>query len=220
MRLAITVNGSPLGGMTWRPPNPRRPFARGPAGELLWTTKPTLRRIKQKTGLSPWQAFMAGLIQPIRYASERRPKGNPSVQAMNKVLNRYGLQALRYKGDIRDLYRRIGWTAKARGVPRPSLRRNRPPVRQTPSQHARVLKQRAAMKATARHENPRGGARPGEVEIYADIERIYATKGRRSAAPGEQFVHNFRHAAAYGRPDGTVVLRGRGGRRLWDHFRA
>ncbi len=70
-----------------------------------------------------------------------------------------------------------------------------------------------------RHGNPSGRQR-GEVEIYADIERIYATKGRHSAAAGERFVHNFRHAAAFGQPDGTVVLRGRGGRRLWDHFRA
>lgn len=68
--------------------------------------------------------------------------------------------------------------------------------------------------------NPPSGPRHGEVEIYADIERIYATKGARSAAAGERFVHNFRHAAAFGRPDGTVILRGRGGRRLWDHFRA
>ncbi len=68
-------------------------------------------------------------------------------------------------------------------------------------------------------KNP-GRRRAGEVEIYADIERVYATKGRQSAAAGERFVHNFRHAAAFGRPDGTVVLRGRGGRRLWDHFRA
>lgn len=75
-------------------------------------------------------------------------------------------------------------------------------------------------RGTKYHRNPPSGPRPGEVEIYADIERIYATKGRRSAAPGEPFVHNFRHAAAFGRPDGTVILRGRDGRRLWDHFRA
>ncbi len=68
--------------------------------------------------------------------------------------------------------------------------------------------------------NPPSGPQRGEVEIYADIERIYATKGPRSTAAGQPFVHNFRHAAAFGRPDGTVVLRGRGGRRLWDHFRA
>ena len=68
--------------------------------------------------------------------------------------------------------------------------------------------------------NPPSGAQRGEVEIYRDIERIYATKGPRSAAAGQPFVHNFRHAAAFGRPDGTVILRGRGGRRLWDHFQA
>jgi hypothetical protein len=69
--------------------------------------------------------------------------------------------------------------------------------------------------AREKRQNP-----PGEVQIYSDIERIYAKKGRQSVAAGEHFVHNFRHAAAYGRPDGTVLLRGRGGRRLWDYFKA
>lgn len=116
---------------------------------------------------------------------------NPSAAAMSKVLSRYGLQSVRHKGEARQLYRQLGQIARARGVPRRSFRRN-----------------------------PSSARRPGEVEIYADIERVYATKGRRSTASGERFVHNFRHAAAFGRPDGTVVLRGRGGRRLWDHFRA
>ncbi len=121
----------------------------------------------------------------------RGPKGNPSAAAMSKVLARYGLQSVRHKGEARHLYRQLGQIARARGVSRRSLRRN-----------------------------PQSGRQRGEVEIYADIERIYATKGRQSAAAGERFVHNFRHAAAFGRPDGTVILRGRGGRRLWDHFRA
>lgn len=54
-----------------------------------------------------------------------------------------------------------------------------------------------------------------EAELYRDVERIYARKGPRSAAVGERFYHDFRQASACGRPDGTVVLRGRGGRRLW-----
>lgn len=147
---------------------------------------------------------------------------NPSVQAMNKVLNRYGLQALRYKGDIRGLHQQLVRLARARGVPRRSLRQNGEMCQRC----GRVWLEKPGIcshcqaREQARKQNPPPGPRPGEVEIYADVERIFATKGARSTAAGERFVHNFRHAAAYGRPDGTVILRGRGGRRLWDHFRA
>lgn len=79
--------------------------------------------------------------------------------------------------------------------------------------------QRQAAQALRRGNAP-SGCRPGETEIYADVERIFAKKGRRSAAPGEKFVHDFTHAQACGCKDGTVVLRGRGGRRLWNLFRA
>jgi hypothetical protein len=79
--------------------------------------------------------------------------------------------------------------------------------------------QRRATQAL-RRGNPASACRPGETEIYADVERIYAKKGRQSHAPHEPFVHDFRHAVACGCPDGTVKLRGRGGRRLWDLFKA
>lgn len=71
-----------------------------------------------------------------------------------------------------------------------------------------------------RKKNPAGGCRPGETEIYTDVERVFAKKGPRSHAAGDQFVHRFKHAVACGCPDGSVVLRGRGGRRLWNLFRA
>lgn len=71
-----------------------------------------------------------------------------------------------------------------------------------------------------RRGNPRSACRPGETEIYSDVERIFAKKGPQSNAAGDKFVHDFKHAVACGCKDGTVVLRGRGGRRLWNLFRA
>lgn len=93
---------------------------------------------------------------------------------------------------------------------------NPPPTKRLPDGRMLVWRWRGPKYRS----NPPSVGRSGEVQIYADIERIYGRKGQQSAAAGEHFVHNFRHAAAYGKPDGTVVLRGRGGRRLWDYFKA
>lgn len=59
-----------------------------------------------------------------------------------------------------------------------------------------------------------------EAELYQNVEKIFARKGPRSADPRGRYYHDFRYAAACGRPDGSVVLRGRGGRRLWRLFAA
>ena len=65
------------------------------------------------------------------------------------------------------------------------------------------------------------------VEIYENIERIYARKGKDSLWPNQPFVHTFKKGAAvlgvgkggtYKLREGDVVIRSRHGKRLWKLF--
>lgn len=65
------------------------------------------------------------------------------------------------------------------------------------------------------------------VEIYGDLERIYARKGRRSLWPDAPFVHKFQKGArvlgvAKGGMvklrEGDLVIRSKRGKKLWKHF--
>jgi len=67
---------------------------------------------------------------------------------------------------------------------------------------------RAAMSQYER-KNP-----PEEVEIYRNIIEIKAEK-----KDGKRYVHRFSPGSAiYGLPDGTLIIRSRHGKRLWDYF--
>ena len=65
------------------------------------------------------------------------------------------------------------------------------------------------------------------VEIYENIEQIFAEKGRKSLWPKQKFKHKFQKGAAVlgvkkgGKvrlKEGDLVIRSRRGKRLWKMF--
>jgi len=59
----------------------------------------------------------------------------------------------------------------------------------------------------------------GAVEIYERVIGIEASKGSKSLFPKENFRHDFQKGARlYGLADGSILIRSKDGRRLWEEF--
>lgn len=59
------------------------------------------------------------------------------------------------------------------------------------------------------------------VKIYDQLIEIKAKKGKGSLWPGERFKHPFKSkskAAIYGNKDGSLTIKSKTGKRLWDNF--
>lgn len=146
---------------------------------------------------------------------------------MSELINLYHLARVPLSGTKASRYNQMLWATKEFGKKYPDIgataaykdlsAQMNPLTLMTAGAFLRSLPRGAVL----RKVNPAGGrCRSGETEIYADVERILARKGRGSTVPGQKFYHDFHGASACGRPDGTVVLRGRGSRRLWRLFPA